>query len=907
MIGLLRLALAQLRVAWPRTLAAAAAVLVAVGSFLVLTGTVSSQHLTVTQTVNDNYRSTYDILVRPHGAKTTEEKSDGSVRPNFLSTEYGGISERQVEQIAKIPGVEVAAPVAVVGQVMRNIMVPVDVAQVLGGRDHAMVRFGVTGTAHNATAETTNQNGYLYLTRQPLASVDNPKAPTQPDSAELVENRGGTNITACLASDAGGPASSPATAFQERCWSAAGAGDQPPRVEVSIDIPLTVEAIDPAAEEKLTGLDSAIVSGRMLAGPDGSAIDQSGPAPVTAVTAVMASQLPMDYQATVRVDELSDATADQVLSTTDPGKRAQIVLDATASRTVAKTTHDAADLYKQAAAETAGAGVDQSLLLEQILQPGDVTYAGVDPLRPTPVPFNADAWRSSSGSFLAAPSSIVDTSYRDLTSKLRTDQSTFIAFNVVGAYDPGKVSQSSSFNEVPLETYRAPTVTGADPASRAVLGGKPLRSDLNPTGYLQSPPALLIPMKALPALWKSFSKLNHDAPVSSVRVRVDGIHGLDAVAREKIRLTAERIQAKTGLDVDITIGASLENRTMSLPASAAGTPALQVNEQWTKKGVAVTISDALDVKSLILFILILVSSALTIALISAASVAARRTQLGTLSAIGWTTSQISRLLSLELIVLGLASGIAGALVALPIAGALGIMLSWWQILLAVPLGIVLALLPGIIAAAAVGRIAPADAFRSRPTRHASAIGVRLRGVVSLALLLGARRRGRAIVAGIAVGLATACAVAMSMIVQSFNGAVVGSFLGNAVALQVRGPDIAAIIILSLLGLTAVATVTTLAVMDDKAAFATLRAIGWHDRKLALSLTVQNALIGAIGAVLGATAAIITMGAVIGAPFTSGLVTALAATIIATLACCLAALIPAALLRRLPVSSILSAD
>ncbi|WP_314146195.1 ABC transporter permease [uncultured Leifsonia sp.] len=907
MSGLLRLALAQLRVAWPRTLAAAAAVLVAVGSFLVLTGTVSTQQLRVTETVNDNYRSTYDILVRPHGAQTAEEQSDGSVRPNFLATEYGGITDNQVKQIAQLPGVQVAAPVAVVGQVMRNILVPVDVSQVLGNRDHAMIRFGVTGAARNGSATTTNQNGYLYLTRQPLTTVDNPRAPTQPDSAELAENRGGTNVTACLASDAGGPATSPATAFQERCWSAVGAGDQPPRVEVSIDIPLTVEAVDPAAEEALTGLSSAMVSGRMLAGADDSALDQSGPAPVTAVTAVMASKLPMDYQATVRVDELSDATADQVLATTDPGKRAQLVLDATPSRSVARTTHDAADLYQQAAAEAASAGVDQSLLLEQILQPGDVAYSGSDPLQPKPVPFDADAWRSHSGAFLPAPSSIVDTGYRNLASKVRTDQSTFIAFNVVGSYDPAKVSQSSSYNEVPLETYRAPTVSGADSASKTVLGGKPLRSDLNPTGYLQSPPALLVPMKALPALWKSFSGLDHDAPVSSVRVRVGGIHGLDAVAREKIRLTAERIQAKTGLDVDITIGASLENRTLDLPASAAGTPTLHVTELWTKKGVAVTISDALDIKSLVLFILILVSSALTIALISAASVAARRTQLGTLSAIGWTSSQISRLLSLELIVLGFAAGVLGALVAVPIAMALGIVLTWWQVLLAVPLGMALSLLPGIIAAAAVGRVAPADAFRPRTTRHTSAGTVRLRGVVSLALLLGARRRGRATVAAVAVGLATACAVAVSMIVQSFNGAVVGSFLGNAVALHVRGPDIAAIVILSLLGLTAVVTVTTLAVMDDKASFATLRAIGWHDRKLALSLTVQNALIGAIGAAVGAVSAIVTIGAVIGAPIGAGLATAVAAIAIATLACCLAALFPAALLRRLPVSRILAAD
>lgn len=910
MSGLFRLAFAQLRATWPRAVAVATTVLVAVGSFLVLTGTVTSQQLAVTRTIADNYRSTYDILVRPHGAATDEETANGSVRPNFLATEYGGITLQQVEKISSLPEVDVAAPVAVIGQVMRNVQIQVDVSKILNGRDHAMVRFGVDGTAHNGTARTTNQNGYLYLTTRPLASVDHTKSPVQPESAELVENKDGKKITACLASNAGTPAPTPAAAFQQRCWSTVGAENRPPLVEISLAIPMTVQAIDPTAEQDLTGLDKAMISGRMLAGTDSSADDQSGPAPVTAVNAVIASELPIDYRATVRVEELSVSTTNQVLATNDPNKRRQLVLDAAPSGQVSETVHDAAAVYKKLAAETTGAGVDQSLLLEQILRPGDVSYSGSEPLRPTVVPFDANAWRGSESGFLPAPSSIVDTGYRGLSSLPRTDQSTFVALKVVGSYDPGKVSQASSLNEVPLETYRAPKVTGADQESRTALGGNALRADLNPAGYLQSPPALLIPLKALPALGKSFRELNQDAPVSSVRVRVDvdGVNGLDPVGREKIRLAAERIHEATGLDVDITIGASLENRTLALPASEAGTPALLLNEQWTKKGVAVTISDALDVKSLALFILILVSSALTIALISAASVTARRTELATLSAIGWTASRVSRLLRVELMILGSCAGLLGAIAALPIAAALDIALAWWQVLLAVPLGVILSVVPGTIASASVGRISPMDAFHSRTSRQTSAKGsIRLRGAVTLALILAARRRGRAVVAASAVAMATACAVSMNLITQSFNGAAVGSFLGDAIALQVRGPDVAATVLLALLGLTAVATVTTLSVLEDKASFAILRSVGWKDGSLALSLIVQNALIGATGAIFGGIVSLITMNLVVGASGATTLLPAAAAVMIAIGACCAAALLPAWLLRRLPDSRILAAD
>ena len=44
-------------------------------------------------------------------------------------------------------------------------------------------------------------------------------------------------------------------------------------------------------------------------------------------------------------------------------------------------------------------------------------------------------------------------------------------------------------------------------------------------------------------------------PISSVRVQVAGITGMDPVSQDRVRLVAEQINAATGLDVDITIGA----------------------------------------------------------------------------------------------------------------------------------------------------------------------------------------------------------------------------------------------------------------------------------------------------------------------------------------------------------------
>lgn len=912
MVDVVRFALVHLIGDRRRTLAAAMAILVAVTSFVVLTGTVSTQRLQVRQEVASNYRSTYDVLVRPKGSTTALEESDGVVRPNFLAGQYGGISLNQVHQIGSVPGVDVAAPVAVLGQTMRNVVMSVDVGNVLGNRDSAMVRFALAGTARHGTATTTDQRGYLYLTRNPLTTVDPVNASSTASSPARIERRGDRRVTACMASDAGGRAATPADAFQQNCSSTLDnteKGAPGPRAEALFSLPLTVEAIDPVAESRLTGLDRAIDSGRALDSSDSSFADTAGPGPVEIATAVMASRLPFDFQAHLVVEELSPQTIKQVLASNSAAARARLVTAATPVRTIGQVKRDAAATYRSdiaAGPDTGSPMADQSLFVNSLDQPGQVSYTGTTPLRPQVVPFNAKAWRSDDA-FVPVPSSVSDTGYRTVSVKKRSREDRFLSFAIAGTYDPDRLPKLSELNEVPLETYRPSHVEGADSASRAALGNKPMLSDLNPTGYVQSPPALLVSLKALPTFQDFFHGLNKAAPVSSVRVRVAGITGLDPVAREKIRQVAEQVRSETGLDVEITIGSSLQNRQIDLPATQSGTPPLVLNERWTKKGVAVGISDAADTKSLVLFLVILASAALTVALIATASVQARRRELAVLACLGWTARRRRTLVGAELTMIGLGAGAVGALIAWPLAAALHIHTTWWQIALAVPLGALLALLPGLAATITAGRVAPIDAFRPRETTTPRRPHLTLHGPATLGLILSGRRPGRTVLASLAVALAVASATLLASVVGTFNGTVIGSFLGDAVALQVRTPDIVAAVVLSLLGLTAVATVLLLAVTEDAASYAALQASGWTDSALTRTLLVQAGLIGLIGAVVGAAAALAITAAVI-APLNATIVgLAALVTVTAVLACALAALIPAAVTARLPTSHILARE
>ena len=115
---------------------------------------------------------------------------------------------------------------------------------------------------------------------------------------------------------------------------------------------------------------------------------------------------------------------------------------------------------------------------------------------------------------------------------------------------------------------------------------------------------------------------------------------------------AERIAA-AGLDVDITFGASLTPQTVTLPARAFGRPELTLTEGWVRKGVASAVERAVDRKSLVLFVLVLVVWVLFGANAVTAAVRARTAELAILACLGWPGRRIAAVILGEVATLGL--------------------------------------------------------------------------------------------------------------------------------------------------------------------------------------------------------------------------------------------------------------
>ena len=476
----------------------------------------------------------------------------------------------------------------------------------------------------------------------------------------------------------------------------------------------------------------------------------------------------------------------------------------------------------------------------------------------------------------------------------------------VGEFDPARLRGFNPRSAVPLETYASPYLTPADAAARRALHGRSLAPNGNIGGYLAQPPLLLTTLRAARAFGRrTFQGASDDRPISAIRVRVAGVRGPDAVSRERIRVAAERIARATHLDVDITTGSSVAPTPVALPPGAFGRPRLLVDEPWVKKNVATTILAAVDRKSVMLFALILVVCALFVANATAAAVRVRRTELGVLAALGWSGPRLFGIVLGELALLGLVAGVLAAAVSLPLARVAGVDASPLRAVLAVPAATLLAMASGWLPAYRAARLAPIAAIRPAVLQTRSSH--RVRGLVSLAFVSMLREPGRALLGALCLAIGVCALTLLLAATFAFSDTLVGTILGDAISVQIRGGDYAAVAITLALGAAAVGDVLFLNVREREGELATLLATGWDDRDLNRLVALEGVWLGLAGSGLGCAAGL--AGAI---EFTGGVspalaITAGAAALLGVGLAAAASVVPATLLRRRSPTVALAAE
>ncbi len=370
-------------------------------------------------------------------------------------------------------------------------------------------------------------------------------------------------------------------------------------------------------------------------------------------------------------------------------------------------------------------------------------------------------------------------------------------------------------------------------------------------------------------------------------------------------MVAQKIHDQTGLDVDITAGSSPHPLLVSLPAGKFGRPQLLLREGWSKKGVSVSFLRALDRKDVLLFALILVICAFFLSNGALAAVRARRAEIGTLRTLGWPGRAIFGVVLAELLCVGLLAGLLGAGLALVLVVSFGLHLALWRAVLVVPLALSLALLAGLVPALLAGRGQPLDALRP-PIAGRGRLG-RVRSVLALAAANLRRLPARTLLgaAGLLVGVAAL--TVLVAIQRSFGGTLIGTLLGNAISVQVRGTDFLAVGLTILLAGVSVADVLYLNLRERSAELATLRALGWSDAQIATTVVLEAIGIGAIGSLAGAAIGIVLGASLLDVSVLPLLVAAAIGIAGGISVSILASLVPLSQIRRLTPQAVLAAE
>ena len=914
-----RLAWSQLRYRAARSVALLLGVLVAVTAFCVLTASARTSQLRTAGTVSAHFRAAYDILVRPKGSRTRLESSTGTVQPNFLSGIYGGISLRQYHDIAQLPGVSVAAPIAMVGYSLPIVPVTARLpAAAIASPGRQLYRLSTTWVSDAGRIRIRQPPSYVYLTSNPIRQQQ-----TGPDVFELLPSGARARTCAGYPLRAAEPPFGPAKQSNLWCWSRAtgmfGGGSwegltaRHPGFAVYWSFPMLIAAIDPAAEAKLDGLDRAVTSGRYLG-------EQAGPAVASGTGGIAYTTFPVLAAARGGVGEYA-VTQVQRLPRPAGAPRldpAALRRDATAAgQPVSAVQVTAAQAYQQLLAEMAGTGHrDFSQGLDGYWSVGPTRYHrdGAGRLVASPVTNQASVWSMELPGAHGPPMDNAATAYRAVSEHKMTNLT--VTGNVdpapvpraVGVFDPGRISDFDRLSEVPLGPYHPTAASPVGTASTGALHGADLQPSLNLGGYVSQPVQLITTLAALPTLQNSSvfaGDLHASDPISVIRVRVAGVTGPNPVSLERIKEVAQQIAVRTGLDVDIVTGSSPAPMTVALAAGRYGQPALTLHEGWVKKGVAVAILTAIDKKSVVLFVLILVVCALFVANSATAAVRSRRQELGVLACLGWTRLQLFAVALGELALIGLTAGILGGLASVPICALLHLHASPGRAALAVPAAVLLAITAGIGPAWLAARADPVASVRPpvlpvRRGRHPA-------GLTSLAAVNVLRTPGRSVVGALSLAVGVAALTLVTGVTTAFRGVVVGSLLGDAVAVQVRAVDWVAVAATVALGVVAVADVVALNIRERSAEFATLRALGWPESALSRLVIGEALLIGVAGSVTGAAAGLAATAEFTGQVPLRLLVAALASILAAAAVTACAAILPAQLLRRLPTAQLLAEE
>ncbi|MFZ0664336.1 MAG: hypothetical protein WAM97_01180, partial [Acidimicrobiales bacterium] len=514
------LAWSQLKFRPARLSALLVGLLLATSAFTVLTAASRTSQLEATGTVTNHFVPAYEILVRPDGARTKLESRTDTVQPNFLSGIYGGITMAQYRQISRIPGVAVAAPIAMVGYALLYAPITYKVAPsrfAEPGRE--LFRVSTTWSSDAGTSHVTQPGSYLYVTPNKLAFDSSSGAMN-----EVLPSRAQVGVCPFVPLTIQQNPFGVAAQSNVECWSKSNGVPPPfatgaPEPAIAVDwvVPVLIAAIDPEAEAKLDGLNHALTSGKYLGEGDGDTALRNG----TSTFPVLASSnVGMDETAVTELQLMPSPDSPQVMNLSWLNKEnPETGRILTTYKTTANQAYQALLRYmdnKEGLPST----------LPGYWSVGPVTYrqsaGGV--LIPKEVKNAASVWYTAGFNDVSLDDE--DNQYRTVESHTHgSNQYSMSAGRIatprlIGTFNPDKIEAFDQLSQVPLGAYLPIAASPDTETTKQALHGSDLEPNENLGGYVGQPVDLVTTLSALPALQNSghySGDLHTSDPISVIR------------------------------------------------------------------------------------------------------------------------------------------------------------------------------------------------------------------------------------------------------------------------------------------------------------------------------------------------------------------------------------------------------
>ncbi len=752
------------------------------------------------QDLTQSWRTSYDILVRPPGTRSAVEERENLVEANHLSGIPGGITFNQYETIRQIPGIDVAAPIAMLGYLAESIPIG----------DFKIALPGI----YELNQTILIDNG-ATVARHPYGSAFYYLGP-QTDIASAM----GFNVNLSLG------------------------------LRGEVNLPFLIAGIDPAQEAALVGLDQAVVEGRYLSNEEPFTFSRSTDPFGKTITQV--ENLPVLINSTPYISFTLSAELRRPLLPPE-------VTDLADVRARGGITWVRELPSESVTTQTATSATVYQLLLDRLLTTRRTQPAKFRILHsfaysiPSPIEYRlSDASLTYGGQILEIiPPTTMPSLYGEPAYRISPDPSvlaTEFGFKVwftlqaKGAFDIERLPRPEDINRVPLETYFPPVAkliydeTGhpVEPQS----DGIDLHPTLSPAGYLQSPPLLLTTLAAARVL-------AGDACISAVRVRVADIERLTPEAQRKIEAIATEIHRRTGLTVDVLVGSSPTRVLVHIPQLG------YVEEHWIRKGVNVALTQRIQNTQLLLLAIPLIIGVFFTLDLAWADVLSRYRTIALMKALGWRSKTVFSQTVAQGALLGATGAVSGALIAWGLMQRLGWHPLSKTLLMGVPLlTLGLCLIGNLYPAWLAARRPPILDLQGFSVKYSGKPASRPRGMWRYAWLWLWRRASRAFLSGLAAALSSALLVLLLGTTLAQQGYLTGTLLGEYILMHIEGYHYAIVGLGFLLAAPAMGHSLLIGMMERRGEVGLLKAVGWRSTTVVGLFLMEGMTQGLIGGLVG---------------------------------------------------------